>query len=160
MSSMIVPHLPYAILLLQVAATFSMVGLIWFVQVVHYPLFNRIGPDIFPKYESEHQRLTTLVVAPPMFVEFGTAFALLWIRPPEVSSWLAWAGLGLVVSLWLLTGFVQVPQHRKLAQGYDATVQRRLVIGNWFRTTGWSFRGLLVLAMLVQVLGKDIATRG
>ena len=38
------------VLLAHAAATLFMVGLIWFVQVVHYPLFARVGPDAFVPY--------------------------------------------------------------------------------------------------------------
>ena len=64
-------------LLLQVAATLALVGLIWFVQVVHYPLFAKVGSSSFADYEQSHQRRTTLVVAPLMLVEAATAIALL-----------------------------------------------------------------------------------
>ena len=57
------------ILLLQAAATLPMVGLIWFVQIVHYPLFGEVGHDRFADYERNHQNRTTLVVAPLMLVE-------------------------------------------------------------------------------------------
>jgi hypothetical protein len=36
-------------LLLQAFATFAMTGLIWFVQVVHYPLFRAVG---VPRHEA------------------------------------------------------------------------------------------------------------
>ena len=44
-----------------------------------------------------------------------------------------------------ITALVQVPQHRRLAQGYDAELQRRLVNGNWSRVLLWSLRALLVV---------------
>lgn len=36
-------ELPGALLLVHAAATWAMVGLVWFVQVVHYPLFAQVG---------------------------------------------------------------------------------------------------------------------
>ena len=59
------------LLLIHAGATLYMTGLIWFVQVVHYPLMARVGEDGFAEYEKHHQRLTTWVVAPPMAA--GTA---------------------------------------------------------------------------------------
>ena len=35
------------ILLTQVFATLFMVGLIWFVQIVHYPLYAKVGREQF-----------------------------------------------------------------------------------------------------------------
>jgi hypothetical protein len=58
------------VLLAHLAATLFMVGVIWFVQVVHYPLFSRAGSEKFAIYSEAHSRLTTYVVGPPMLVEF------------------------------------------------------------------------------------------
>ena len=46
-----------------------MVGIIWLVQIVHYPLFSRVGAAGFAIYSGAHSRLTGLVVGPPMLVE-------------------------------------------------------------------------------------------
>ena len=54
-------------------ATVAMTGLIWFVQVVHYPLFARVGEEGFHAYEAAHARATSRVVAPLMLGEVGTA---------------------------------------------------------------------------------------
>ena len=44
------------ILLLHTLSTLSMLGLIWFVQIVHYPLMARVGRVRFHAYETDHQR--------------------------------------------------------------------------------------------------------
>ena len=38
------------VLLANVASTLILVGLIWFVQVVHYPQFERVGSAAFADY--------------------------------------------------------------------------------------------------------------
>lgn len=43
-----------ALLITHAAATLWMTGLIWFVQVVHYPLFALVGSTGFAAYESAH----------------------------------------------------------------------------------------------------------
>ncbi|MDP9439422.1 MAG: hypothetical protein M3P49_11875, partial [Actinomycetota bacterium] len=68
------------VLLVHVGATLFMVGLIWFVQIVHYPLFASVGRGGFAEYSRAHSRLTGLVVGPPMLIEAGTAVALV-VRP-------------------------------------------------------------------------------
>lgn len=50
-------------------ATTAMVGLIWFVQVMHYPLSAAVGSDGFVRYERLHQRRTSLAVGPLMAVQ-------------------------------------------------------------------------------------------
>ncbi|QEG41182.1 hypothetical protein [Roseimaritima ulvae] len=140
------------IVLIQVGATLTMVGLIWFVQLVHYPLMAHVGREHFLKYETEHQRLTTLLVVPLMLSELLSALLLLWCRPEAVDSGLVWTGLLLVIFIWLVTFAVQVPQHERLTISFEAPVHRRLVRGNWLRTAAWTARGLIVLAMLSQLL--------
>ncbi len=65
-----------SVLLANLAATLFMVGIIWFVQIVHYPLFSRVGGAGFAAYSEAHSRLTGLVVGPPMLVEAATTVAL------------------------------------------------------------------------------------
>ena len=140
------------IMLLHVGSTLLMVGLIWFVQVVHYPLFARVGPDTFTDYEAAHQRLTTKVVLPLMVTEMVTAFLLLGWRPESVALHLVGFGAALVLLIWIVTFTVQVPQHARLSIQFDQVVQQQLVAGNWVRTVAWSARGMVVLWMLGQSL--------
>ena len=64
------------ILLVHAAATLFMTGLIWFVQVVHYPLLANVGADGFAAYAQRHSSLTTWVAGPAMLIELGAAMAL------------------------------------------------------------------------------------
>ena len=75
-----------AVILSHLTATLAMVGIIWFVQVVHYPLFERVGKRGFQTYSATHSRFTDLVVGPPMLVETATAVALLFSRPSGVPA--------------------------------------------------------------------------
>jgi hypothetical protein len=135
------------VFLLHAAATWYMTGLIWFVHVVHYPLFAAVGRGQFSAYEQRHTSLTTWVVAPPMLLEAATAVLVFWLRPPGVPEWQLWVGIILVAVIWLSTFLLQVPCHETLSQGFDETIHQRLVSTNWIRTTAWSLRGLLVLWM-------------
>ncbi len=134
------------VLLIHVFSTIFMVGLIWFVQIVHYPLFANVGADQFKTYEELHQRWTTWVVGPAMLIELGTAI-LLVKNPPAESATLAWVGLGLVIVIWLATGLLSVPAHNSLTIEYTTGAYRTLVSTNWIRTIAWTTRGILVLAI-------------
>ena len=128
------------------AATLYMTGLIWFVQIVHYPLMGAIGKSDFSAYEQRHMSLTTWVVAPPMLVEAAASMLLFWFRPTGMSTWTVWVGIILLAVIWLSTALLQVPCHETLSNGFDPEVHRRLVSTNWIRTVAWSLRGLLVLS--------------
>lgn len=137
-----------ATLILHAAATWAMTGLIWFVQVVHYPLFARVGADGFADYETAHAARTTWVVAPLMIAEAATALWLALARPPGVRAEAAWLGLGLVVVIWGSTAFLQVPRHSELAAGFSVEAHRALVATNWARTVAWSVRAGLAAWLL------------
>lgn len=140
------------LLFLHLAATLYMTGLIWFVQVVHYPLFERVsrqGHD-FTDYERAHVGRTGWVVMPAMLLELGTAIALLLPafadhRPPYFL-----ASLVVLAGIWLATFALSVPCHNKLSKGWDAAAHRRLVATNWLRTAGWSLRSLYLLWVLIS----------
>ena len=138
------PAGPLIVLLVDLAATWFLVGLIWLIQVVQYPLFAAVGREGWTAYHAGHARLITLVVAPAMGVELISAVALLAYRPPAVPAWLVWTGVVAVAGLWLSTAFLQVPLHGRLSGGFDPAAARSLVAGNWLRTALWTARGLLV----------------
>ncbi|NIT98857.1 MAG: hypothetical protein GWN79_27120 [Actinobacteria bacterium] len=46
------------------------------------------------------------------------------------------------------TVLVQVPLHRRLAEGHDRRTAERLIATNWVRTVAWSLRGLLLAWVL------------
>ena len=141
------------LLLAHAAATLFMVGVIWFVQVVHYPLFAHVGTPDFSAYSVRHSRLTGLVVGPSMLLEAGTAVALVVWTPPEVSTYLVWTGLLLVAGIWLSTALLQAPRHTTLGGGFDPAAHRFLVTSNWLRTVLWSLRAIVVLSILYQAMG-------
>ena len=141
-------------LLLNVAATWAMVGLIWFVQVVHYPLFAGVGSAGYGDYQAVHMRNTGWVVGPLMLCELVTSALLVVpaLRPAGVPGWLVWAGLGTVAVNWLSTVTLQIPAHEVLTRGFDASAHGRLVGSNWIRTAAWTVHGVLCLEMLRRAL--------
>ena len=139
------------ILMLHFAATLCMAGIIWFVQIVHYPLLARVGAAEAAAYEKEHRSRTFWVVGPLMLVE-GLTLGLLCRQPLEDSEgFLLGSGAALLAMIWLSTAFLQVPCHKKLSQSFDAAVHRRLVRSNWIRTIGWSLRVILVAGLVAEV---------
>lgn len=131
----------------HLVATVFMVGLIWFVQVVHYPLFNRISGDASIQYAAEHQRRTAWVVGLPMLVEGITT---LWLFFDPINGRLLPLLGGLVLmKIHLSTVFLQVPLHKKLSQGYEREVVRKLVATNWVRTIGWTIRAAIAVVIVV-----------
>ncbi|MEX2670622.1 MAG: hypothetical protein WD294_00790 [Phycisphaeraceae bacterium] len=144
-------------LVIHLLATAFMTGLIWFVQIVHYPLLANVGAEAFPDYVARHMRGTTCVVGPAMLIELVTGAVVLLevVRSPALANGLlpilAWTGMALLGVIWLSTAALQVPAWRKLQNRLDPATHRYLVRTNWIRTVAWSLRSVIVAAMLVIV---------
>ena len=133
----------------HLVATLLMAGVILFVQIVHYPLMVRVGGSEFADYEAGHTARTGWVVIPLMLTELVTA-AWLGASPPEPADRLvARVGLGLLAVIWGSTFLLQVPAHRRLADGFDDPTHRRLVATNWIRTAAWAARIPVAVALAI-----------
>ena len=133
-----------ALFVVNLIATWYMVGLIWMVQIVHYNMFDRVGLEQFQQYEADHNRLITPIVGVPMLFELATAFLLLFAAPDTFPRWAAIVGLVLIGLIWLSTVMLQIPCHTQLLNGFDEATYRRLVNSNWIRTGLWTVRGGLM----------------
>jgi hypothetical protein len=138
----------YLVLLVHAAATLALAGIIWFVQIVHYPLFPRLQPGAFPSFLAESMRRTGWVIAPLLAVETATALFLVWRRPYGLPLPLAIAGLSLVLVNWLAMLFLQMPRLRALGKRFNHYTYRELVATNWIRTVTFTARGAVVLWMI------------
>ena len=139
------------LLIVHLVATTMMAGLIWFVQLVHYPLFSKVSEQEFVVYELEHQRRTAWVVGPLMFFEAASAITLVFWSTEEFGLILPLTGVFILGGIHLSTLFLQVPKHRELSSKFDPRVVDELVSTNWVRTVGWSARGFIAAAMLLAV---------
>jgi hypothetical protein len=137
--------------LIHLGSTCFMVGLIWLIQIVHYPLFARVGNDQFVRYEREHSRLITYIVAPLMLTELGTGvgvgFLLIQSHPIAIIG-----NAILLAAIWISTFAIHVPLHKKLESGFDPALHERLVTTNWIRTFSWSVRGILLICLAPFIL--------
>lgn len=140
------------VLLIHYAATVFMTGVIWVIQLVHYPLFDRVGDAQFAGYEASHVARITWVVGPPMLAEAFTALALLSSPMPRVPGWVPWVGAALLAVVWLSTAVWQVPQHDVLARGFDRDAYETLVRTNAVRTAAWTARAALLTWALARTL--------
>jgi hypothetical protein len=140
-----------ALLIVHAVSTLMMTGLIWVIQLVHYPLFARVGEADFVGYGRAHTRRITWLVAPLMGLEGLSGVGLLLVIGDPTLRTLAFFGTVLLALIWLSTAFLQVPCHEKLGKGFDVAIVRRLVTTNWIRTIGWSLRGAIAITLLLNV---------
>jgi hypothetical protein len=136
------------LLLVHAAATWYLVGLIWFVQLVHYPLLAAVGTDDAVAYQAGHLRRTGWSLAVAWPVEGITAALLVVATPDGVPRRMPLAGIVALAGIVVSTLALQAPAHRRLSAAFDQRTHARLVRTNWIRTTLWTGRGLLALAMV------------
>lgn len=137
-------------LLLNTAATGMLIGLIFTIQLVHYPLFAQVGSAAWPAYAAAHARRITVLVGPWMLLEAVTALWLVLAPPPGLAPRLIRGAGALVVALWALTLLLNGPAFQRLATGWSEARHRALLLANWPRTALWTARGVLLLVLLQQ----------
>ncbi len=134
---------------LALAHAFSclfMTGLIWLVQIVHYPAFAYTDEARFTVFHGFHSRRITWIVFPVMTFELITA-GVLFFQHRDLFWTLNGAGVAL---LWASTAFLSVPLHNQLALGTSAKVIEKLVRTNWPRTLLWSARAVALYWILTK----------
>lgn len=150
---------PLELLLVQAASAWFLTGLIWVIQLVHYPLMARVGEAGWVGYQHAHMRRITWIVAPAMLTEAVSAALCLRLvingldTDPGSGGSVAWHAVlvGLLVVIWGSTWLLQVPAHTRLTRGFDGRAHRRLVQTNWIRTAAWSTRAV-ILALMIGAL--------
>src|SRR5688572_7354258 len=101
-------------LLVHAVATWLMAGVIWYTQIIHYPLLAQVGEAAFPSYQRANIRYTAWLVIPVMLVELATGLRLVFAGMPGIPPWQTWLGLGLLIILWASTVFWLGPMHTAL----------------------------------------------
>jgi len=134
-------------LVANLVGTALMVGFIWTIQVLTYPMMSAVPADGFVAYETMHRNRVTAVLAVLAPTEVvATAGVVLFVD--DVALWLSVGAAVLLFSIWLSTALFYAPLHMQLSNGFDPAVHRRLVHGNWIRTAAWTLRGVAAIAML------------
>jgi hypothetical protein len=129
------------IALIHTAVTLFMVGVITYVQFVHYPMFRHWPTDRFGAIEAEHQRRTRNVVLVPMTLELLTGALVC----RDFKSWWDASAL-LLLPIWMMTFAVLVPLHERLRiNGRDDATLRALAHWNLLRMLLWWIRGVAVM---------------
>lgn len=135
---------------LQLVTTIYLVGLIWCIQIVHYPLMNRIESQGFAEFHRQHSLRIGSIVIVPMVIELITSFGLVALDSKGIMPALPVIGLALTAVIWISTFAIQVPLHRKLATGFDVHAHRILVRSNWIRTAAWTMRAAIAVTIAVS----------
>ena len=102
------------------AAVPFVTGFIWTTQVVHYPLFDRVGEETFPSYQTDNNRL---------YLPVAGQSVLATLLVPCCSSSHGSYGCrspGGHLGARRLRAVFQAAQHRTLSSGFDQSAYRLL----------------------------------
>lgn len=142
-----------AVLVISTLATWGMIGLIWLIQIVHYPMLALYSEAVPAAAAAAHARRITPVVGPLMATEGATSL-LLMAAPPEGISWLVtWGAAALLAVALGATIAFAVPVHSRLAEGHDDDAVDHLIRTNWIRTVAWTARGVLLGGAVLTIVG-------
>ena len=134
-------------LVANLAGTALMVGFIWTIQLLTYPMMAAVPAEGFVAYEVAHRNRVTAVLAVLAPVEI-VASAGVVVAVDGVPRWLSVGAGALLLAIWLSTLLFYAPLHMRLSTGFDARVHRRLVRTNWVRTIAWTLRGAAAITMI------------
>ena len=135
------------IFLFNLVLSFVAVGLIWTIQLVHYPSMKFIPEEKFTAYHNFHSQRISILAIPIMLIELFTSFGLLY-QNGSAYNHIFTINLILVISIWISTFLIQVPMHNTLSSAKNAKVLNHLILSNWIRTTLWTERSLLMVSYL------------
>lgn len=121
-------------------------AVVWFVQWVHYPLYQDVGLEHFERYHQGHLRRARTLLAPIFLVEGALSVGLFLIAP----AWLAAVGLGAYLLGMALTATWIERVYRRLGQGFERASWRRLLQLNSWRMVLWTVRLGCALGVLMM----------
>ncbi len=127
--------------------TWALTGLIWTIQLVHYPSFSFIDVTSFHDFQMFHMQSISLVVIPLMVSEL--TLAIVAAHRSAYRGLQAWC-LGIVLAIWMSTFFWQMPLHNQLLLGKNQSIIDELVAGNALRTGLWSLKAVLLSSLALR----------
>ena len=149
------------LIVIHTAATLFMVGLIWTIHYVHYPLFANVGESTYVSFQSEHVERIGKLLFVPWLTEGITLLGILalaflgghkMLRIPAVIN-----GAAMAVVL-VISGFWSAPAHAKLADGFDKSLHDQLMTVNLIRTLAWTVCGICAVWIVLSTWAADRAS--
>ncbi len=136
------------VFLFNLVLSFIAVGLIWTIQLVHYPSMRYIPKDKFPEYHNFHSTRISILAMPLMLAELVTSIMLWYQNLNNAIQTVFLINLIIVVLIWLSTFLIQVPLHNALSKEKNTEKLSKLILSNWIRTLLWSTRSFLMILFL------------
>jgi hypothetical protein len=124
-----------AIFFVYVALSGYNAGVLWAMQLMHYPLYALVGDAEFARYITANNRSAIVAAVVPSVLSIITAALLCWRRPAAVPFFAALVALMLALGVLVSSLIWQAGIHVALARdGKSLALIARLVATNWVRT--------------------------
>ncbi len=140
------------VLFVHLIFTSVMTGVIWVIQIVHYPSFHFVEKELYTAFQKFHMNRISIIVIPIMLAELITGLLLLLDKSSKSS--LLIISFVILILIWAITGVFFSKAHNKLIIGYQELVVNQLVVMNWIRTLLWTLRLLLLIFFIHLHLNK------
>ena len=132
-----------SMLFLHILSTAIMVGIIWVIQIVHYPSFHYIDKNRYVSFQNFHMNKISYIIVPIMAVELFSGLGILFIiQEQQISFYVSFA---LLILIWMITGLLFTKYHSDLSKKYNEETILQLIRFNWIRTLFWTIRFALLL---------------
>lgn len=135
-----------SLILLNIFFSTIMFSLIVVIQIVIYPLFQKINFSNLESYHSDYVNRISIIVIPMMILEFLVALSLLIYA----KTYLTIFSSILLLIIYFSTYFIQVPIHSKINNNTNTVILKRLVHTNWIRTFGWFLKCSISFYILIK----------
>ncbi|MCX6529273.1 MAG: hypothetical protein NTZ76_04030 [Actinobacteria bacterium] len=137
-----------------------MVGLIWTIHTVHYPLFAHVGESTYVAFQSQHVDRIGKLLFLPWLTKGITLLAVLVLaffgnqRNLRLPAFLN--GVGMAIAL-IISGFWSAPAHGDLADGFNAAVHDRLMTANLVRSLAWTLCGVSAIWIVARLWSSQVS---
>ena len=129
----------------HLTSTSIMVGVIWVIQLVHYPSFKYVKESDFIIFQKYHMSNISYIVFPVMCTELVTALFIFFSGEESLFFVLSLICLFLI---WVITGVLFTKYHSILKEGKDLKMIKKMIRANWIRTLLWTLRLIMILFVI------------
>lgn len=147
-----------ALTVIHTSATMFMVGLIWTIHYVHYPLFKEVGESTYVSFQAAHVERIGKLLFVPWLTEGITLLGILvlaflgGLRTLRVPAVINGAAMAVVL---VISGFWSAPAHAKLADGFDKSVHDQLMTANLIRALAWTVCAICAVWIVLSTWAAD-----
>lgn len=139
------------LIIFHAIVTFVLTGLIWVIQLVHYPMFQFLDLKNHSKAMQFHQQRISLIVVPLMLFELISGVYLAYSQWAILSGFHA-INIALLLIIWVHTFGLMVPFHQTMSIQPTIALLQKTLQHHWIRTMAWSLKSVLWGAILCHIL--------